>query len=70
MPLNVTLELAIGIFEGLAYLHVRGYAHFDIKPENILVKDTCGRLTAIIADFGYALKKRSAMAGFCVRRPM
>nr|XP_016444292.1 PREDICTED: cyclin-dependent kinase F-4-like [Nicotiana tabacum]XP_033514720.1 cyclin-dependent kinase F-4-like [Nicotiana tomentosiformis] len=37
------------IFQGLAYIHQRGYFHRDLKPENLLVsKDT----TIKIADFG------------------
>ncbi|CAN4077294.1 unnamed protein product [Withania somnifera] len=38
------------IFQGLAYMHQRGYFHRDLKPENLLVsKDTIK-----IADFGLA----------------
>ncbi|XP_047321645.1 cyclin-dependent kinase F-4-like isoform X2 [Impatiens glandulifera] len=38
------------VFQGLAYMHHRGYFHRDLKPENLLVsKDTLK-----IADFGLA----------------
>ncbi|XP_051151700.1 cyclin-dependent kinase F-4-like [Andrographis paniculata] len=38
------------VFQGLAYMHQRGYFHRDLKPENLLVsKDTIK-----IADFGLA----------------
>ncbi|KAK6158478.1 hypothetical protein DH2020_005792 [Rehmannia glutinosa] len=38
------------VFQGLAYIHQRGYFHRDLKPENLLVsKDTIK-----IADFGLA----------------
>jgi serine/threonine protein kinase len=66
LPLNVALRLAIGLFQGLAYLHARGYAHFDVKPENILVKNLSGQLTAIISDFGYA-KKSTRQRDFGLR---
>ncbi len=67
--MNVTLKLAIGLFEGLAYLHECGYAHFDVKPQNILVKDVCEQLTAVITDFGYA-RKKTAQRDFGVREWM
>jgi protein kinase len=38
------------IFQGLAYLHAKGFVHRDIKPENLLIRgDTCK-----VADFGLA----------------
>ncbi|XP_059441241.1 cyclin-dependent kinase F-4 [Corylus avellana] len=38
------------VFQGLAYMHQRGYFHRDLKPENLLVtKDTIK-----VADFGLA----------------
>lgn len=38
------------VFQGLAFLHKKGYVHRDMKPENILLKgDVCK-----LADFGLA----------------
>nr|XP_048319700.1 cyclin-dependent kinase F-4 isoform X2 [Ziziphus jujuba var. spinosa] len=38
------------VFQGLAYMHQRGYFHRDLKPENLLVT----KETIKIADFGLA----------------
>lgn len=38
------------IFQGLAYMHQRGFFHRDLKPENLLVS----KATIKIADFGLA----------------
>lgn len=45
------------IAEGLNHLHRKGYAHRDVKPENILVEvdETTGRVNCKLADFGYAI---------------
>ena len=47
--------------KGVAYLHVNGYGHFDIKPANILIKWSCVRghfegSSVVLADFGLATK--------------
>jgi serine/threonine protein kinase len=52
---NVRLNIAVGIAEGLAYLHNNcdpPIVHRDIKPKNILIDDN---MEPIIADFGTAL---------------
>ena len=43
------------ILEGVAYLHSQGYAHRDLKPNNVLVNKEKG---IKIADFGLAKKMR------------
>ena len=37
LPVERALEIAIGIAEGLAFAHVHGYVHLDVKPENVLL---------------------------------
>ncbi|XP_044466079.1 cyclin-dependent kinase F-4-like isoform X3 [Mangifera indica] len=44
------------VFQGLAYLHQRGYFHRDLKPENLLVSKDIIR----IADFGLAREINSS----------
>ena len=57
--MDVIRKLTYQFFEGLAFLHSRGIAHRDIKPDNILV-DADGLLNAQkeptlkICDFGSA----------------
>ena len=50
-------KLAIGILEGVDYIHTKGIAHLDIKPDNIL-------LTAFgvpkLCDFGLAVRYSNA----------
>jgi serine/threonine-protein kinase len=45
------LEIAVSVCDALAYAHVRGVVHRDIKPGNILL-DASGRVK--VADFGIA----------------
>jgi 3-phosphoinositide dependent protein kinase-1 len=39
------------IYIGIEYLHKKGYAHLDIKPENIVIDKN---FDLKIADFGFA----------------
>lgn len=55
MSANIRFLLYKDIFEGLMQIHKAGYAHHDIKPEN-LVFTTTNDITAKIIDFGVATK--------------
>ncbi|MBS1795089.1 MAG: SUMF1/EgtB/PvdO family nonheme iron enzyme [Acidobacteria bacterium] len=48
LPLQKTVEMTIGILNGLEFLHSRRIIHRDIKPQNILLQGETPRL----ADFG------------------
>ena len=46
------LEILKQVAKGLAYLHRYGYIHLDIKPENVLAKQTDKGLLWKLGDFG------------------
>lgn len=46
-----------GLILGLEYIHMNGFIHFDIKPENILI-DVNG--VPKVADLGYAKEKKGS----------
>jgi len=49
MPLDINLRFVAQIISAISYLHERGIAHQDIKPENILIDQNWD---IKIADFG------------------
>jgi serine/threonine-protein kinase len=51
-PIEEVRRLLCEIADALAYAHVRGVIHRDVKPDNILLDADSGR--AIVTDFGIA----------------
>jgi serine/threonine-protein kinase len=57
-PIDEVRRLASEVADGLAYAHVRGVIHRDIKPDNILLDRETGRV--MVTDFGIAWAMESA----------
>lgn len=57
------LEVLAQVCDGLAYAHGRGVLHRDIKPGNIRVARSGGRLLAKVMDFGIARMTGSDFTG-------
>ncbi len=52
LPFKEALKILRQVAEGLAYLHNLGFIHFDIKPENVLLKKEEGKALWKLGDFG------------------
>ncbi|CAG9467390.1 unnamed protein product [Pedinophyceae sp. YPF-701] len=52
LRLDQRLRICRNVFRGLADLHAAGFSHFDIKPQNILLKTQHG--PAVLGDFALA----------------
>jgi transcriptional regulator with GAF, ATPase, and Fis domain/predicted ATPase len=53
--LDERLDVLAQVLRGLEYIHTRGLIHFDVKPQNLLVRrDPSGKPRVKIADFGLA----------------
>ncbi len=62
-PLGFTLEIAQQALRALGYLHLRGFVHRDISPDNLmLTEDTEGQPLIKLIDLGIA-KTLNAAAG-------
>lgn len=54
-PLQTTLEIATQLFQALAYLSSRNIIHRDVKPENIMFRESFSN-KLLLSDFGFATK--------------
>jgi TPR repeat protein len=57
--LDQLLNMFLHIASALAFCHQHGVIHFDVKPENILLDESCS--VAKLCDFGCAHKLQSAV---------
>src|SRR5688572_28609189 len=51
-PIDEVRRILVEVADALAYAHMRGVIHRDIKPDNILLDRTTGRV--MVTDFGIA----------------
>lgn len=53
--INTSLDIMLGILDGLEYLHHNGIIHRDIKPSNILLLKNKGKIIPKIIDFNLSI---------------
>ncbi len=58
MPPRAALMIVRQIAAALAFAHSKGYVHRDVKPENVLFRDSG---TAVLTDFGIAKTNDNSM---------
>lgn len=58
MPPRAALAIVRQIAQALAFAHSKGYVHRDVKPENVLFRDSG---TAVLTDFGIAKTNDNSM---------
>ena len=65
LPVGEAVPLMIQALRGLEFMHKQGFVHRDLKPQNILLRGSGGRLTAKISDFGLSKSfQSSGLSGF------
>ena len=72
VPVEQALDILYQIASALEYAHSKGIVHRDVKPENIMFRDTEGT-EAVLTDFGIAktgaLQSQFTNAGMVVGTP-
>ncbi len=64
IPARQTLRVGCQIAAALASIHSAGFAHGDVKPENILLKRRTRTETWKLIDFGISLDVRTGLASW------
>lgn len=61
LPTRRAMDIASGVAAALDATHRRGILHLDIKPENIMLRNTAGGGQPVLIDFGIARQVRPPM---------
>jgi len=56
-PLEELMSVALDILDALSYIHGRGLLHLDIKPANLMARESDEGLLVKLADFGFATRQ-------------
>lgn len=54
-------EMIAQVLDVLEYAHERGVIHGNLKPENLLLENACGKLRVRVADFGPGMVARAGV---------
>ena len=54
LSIEQAIWTALGVVEGVRHAHTRGVAHLDLKPANVLLRETDGWPVPKVADWGLA----------------
>ncbi|GMH40429.1 hypothetical protein BSKO_08333 [Bryopsis sp. KO-2023] len=63
LPLAIRYKIAMDVAHSLAHLHSKGIIHFDVKPDQMLVRGfppSQAPVSARLIDFGFALRESSS----------
>ncbi|MCC6669996.1 MAG: sigma 54-interacting transcriptional regulator [Planctomycetes bacterium] len=63
LPVEGALVLALQLLEVLAYVHLRGILHLDLKPGNIVRSGTLAHPRYVLLDFGLGARRGASALG-------
>jgi len=54
-------RLILQLIDALSYIHGLGYVYGDLKPENVLLSESNGKLDLVLCDFGSVVKHQDML---------
>ena len=61
IPLYRRIEVLQELASALGYMHLNGYRHLDVKPENIMMREPGDKYTPVLFDLGLAHNPQSSL---------